>query len=372
VKDLIHEDGLRETNRQAEAANPGVYYRRFPNGPKVAPAPLVGPPDAERLRVLYLPIYEPGSHYAVQKAQKRGLREAFAKYGLVWEIDFINQPFDLVEAVRLWQPDLLFLQLHSAEQVNAGMIAAARAVKPDMAVVAWNGDVYQRHLLEPGVVDALKQCDVQLTVNASVFPKYAELGIPARYWQCAWEPVDEDALPTTLPTGAPIRAHDVLILANAYSPKRKAWGDATVRELAGVDVGIYGSGWGGKERGQTTYNFAASYALTKLARITIGDNQWPDDYSFVSNRLFEALSVGGALLLHQRVPGLEDYTGIKAGVHYVEWLDLPDMIEKTRYYLAHEDEARAIAEAGRAFVREHHSFEARVDDLLDVILPDVL
>lgn len=373
VKDLIHEDELRQRNREAEDANPGVFYKRYPNGPALPPAPLITPIDEERLRVLYLPIYEPGSHYAIQKAQKHGLRDAFGRVGLVWEIDFNNEAFDLPAAVKAWQPDLLFVQLHSAEQVNAAMLREARAIKPDMVIAAWNGDVYQRHLLEPGVVDALRQCDVQLTVNASVFPKYNQLGIKARYWQCAWEPVDETALPTTLPTGVPIVAHDILLLANAYSKQRKAWGDGVVRELGReFNIGIYGSGWAGKERGQTTYNFAASYALTKLARITIGDNQWPDDYSFVSNRLFESLAVGGALLLHQHVPGLEEYTGITAGVHYVEWDDTADMVEKARYYLAHEDEARAIAEAGRAFVREHHSFEARVDELLNTILPEVL
>ena len=372
VKDLIYRDDLRERNQAAEHANPAVYHRRYPNGPKIPDRSLIAPMDAERLRVLYLPIYEPGSHYAIQRAQKRGLREAFGRVGLVWEIDFCNQPFDLVETVKLWQPDLLFLQLHSAEQINAGMIAAARAVKPDMVICSWNGDVYERHLLADGVIDALRNCDVQLTVNARTLPRYAELGIRAAYWQCSPEPVDEDRLPTALPTGQPIRAHDVLILANAYSPQRKKWGEAVVRELRDLDIGIYGSGWGGKERGQTTYNFAASFALTKLARITIGDNQWPDDYGFVSNRLFEALGVGGALLLHQHVPGLQELTGITAGAHYVEWSDTADMVEKTRYYQAHPDEAQAIAKAGRDYVREYHSFDARVDELLNDILPEVL
>jgi hypothetical protein len=368
VKDLIHEDGLRETNRQAEAANPGVYYRRFPNGPKVAPAPLVGPPDAERLRVLYLPIYEPGAYYAVQKAGKRGLREAFGKYGLVWEIDYINQSFDLVNTVKLWQPDLLFLQLHSAVEITGAMVAECRRIKPDMAIVNWNGDVYAEHLTSTGILDILKHADVQLCINATVFPNYEEHGVKVRYWQCAPEPVDEANLPD-----AP--HHDVLLLANAYSPARKAWGDTVVRELGSAyDVAIYGSGWGGKERGNTTYNFAGSFALTKNATITIGDNQWHGDGGFVSNRFFEALSAGGAIMLHQQVPSLERFTGYQAGVHYVEWTDHADMIEKAREWL-HPDKAQERAEMAaraQAFTREHHSFEARVDQLLNEILPDVL
>lgn len=369
VKDLIYRDNLREINHVAEASAPGMYHERFPEGPLIPDAPLIAPPDEERLRVLYLPVYEPGSHYAVQKAGKRGLRDAFARIGLVWEIDYINEPFDLAAAVRTWQPDLLFLQMHSAEKVNARNIAEARAAKPDMVVVAWNGDAWVRHLLEPDVIEALKHVDVQMTVNAGVFPKYAELGINARYWQVAAEPVDEDNLPA-------VPSHDVLILANAYSKERRAFVDSVFNELggAGYDVGIYGSGWGGRERGVTVYNFPKSHALAKNAKITLGDNQFPDDLGFASNRLFEALDAGGALMLHQRIPGVQDFTGITPGEHYIEWVDLPDLIKKAKYWLdpAHEDERREIAARAQAFVRATNSFDNRVDQLLNEILPEAL
>ena len=369
VKDLIYRDDLRERNHQAEAASPGMYHVRYPDGPQVAGAPVFAPVDAERLRVLYLPVYEPGQYYMTQKAGKRGLREAFGRVGLVWEIDYCNQPFDLVDAVRRWQPDLLFLQLHSTSEVNADMLAAARALKPDMAVANWNGDVWARHLLEPGMIDALRLCDVQLTVNAAVLPKYAEQGITARYWQCAAEPVNEDALPA-------VPAHDVLILANAYSQQRRAFVDVAHKELTrgGWDVGLYGSGWGGRERGATVYDFPRTHALTLHARITIGDNQFPEDTGFVSNRLFEALDAGGALLLHQTIPGVQEYTGITPGLHYIEWTDFKDMVEKARYWLdpARDEERRAIVARAQAFVRETNSFDARVDQLLNEILPEVL
>ena len=368
VKDLIYRDDLRERNHRAEAANPGVYYKRYPDGPTVAPAPLIPPTDAERLRVLYLPIYEPGQYYMVQRSGKRGLKEAFARVGLVWEVDFCNQPFDLVATVKLWQPDLLFIQLHSAEQISAGMIAEARAARPDMAVVTWNGDAWSRHLLEPGVIDALKQVDVQLTVNASVFSRYDELGIQSRYWQCAAEPVDESRLPA-------VPSHDVLILANAYSKERRAFVDTAFSELRkGYDIGLYGSGWGGRERGVTVYDFPKSYALAKNAKITLGDNQFPDYSGFVSNRVFEALNAGGALMLHQRIPGVQEFTGITPGEHYIEWTDLPDLIEKAKYWLdpARDEERRVIVTRAQEFVRATNSFDNRVDQLLNEILPEVL
>jgi spore maturation protein CgeB len=374
VKDMIHEDALRERNRRAEEANPAVYHKRYPVGPVISDAPLVGPLDAERLRVLYLPVYEPGTYYATQKAQKRGLRDAFAKCGLVWEIDYINQQFDLVAAVKTWQPDLLFLQLHSAEQVNADLLAQVRAAKPDMAVVNWCGDVWSRHLLEPGMIETLKHVDVQLTVNTAVFPKYELHGITARYWQCAAEPVDETRLPTHLQSGAPIQAHDVLILANAYSAERKAWGRAMWNALSNeYNVGFYGAGWT-FERGTTTYDFAASYALTKQAKITCGDNQFPTETGFVSNRVFEALNAGGAMLIHQHIPGAQELIGLTPGEHFIEAIDAADMIEKVRYWLQPEqdEERRAIAARAQEWSRRTQSFDARVDELLNVILPEAL
>lgn len=368
VKDMIHDDNLREINRQAEYANPAVYHRRYPEGPKVAPAPLLGPLDEERLRVLYLPVFEPGTYYQTQRTQKRGLRDAFGKYGLVWEIDYINQPFDLLQSVKMWQPDLLFLQLHSTETIHAGLLAQVREAKPDMVIANWNGDVYSRHLLEVGMIDALRLCDVQLCVNASVLPRYEAQGIKARYWQCAAEPIDEDRLPN-------MPRHDVLILANDYSRQRRAFGEAAMRGLGSdYDVAIYGSGWAGKAKPPTTYDFARSCALTRNATITLGDNQWPDDYGFVSNRVFEALNAGGALLLHQQIPGVEEYTGLTPGEHYIEFTDFDDMVDKARYWLdpAQADERREIVARAQAFVRSTNSFDNRVDDLLNVILPEVL
>lgn len=368
VKDLIYRDDLRERNHAAEASNPGVYHRRYPNGPVVADHPLIAPLDEERLRVLYLPIYEPGQYYQIQKTGKRGLREAFGRVGLVWEVDYINQPEDIVQIVRLWQPDLLFLQLHSAAEITGAMVAECRAIKPDMVIVNWNGDAWAEHLTSTGILDVLRSCDVQLCINTGVFPKYTEYGIEARYWQVAPEPVNEDALPA-------MPAHDVLLLANAYSPARKAWGQAVFRGLgADYKVGVYGSGWGGREAGNTVYNFPASFALTRNAAITIGDNQFPAETGFVSNRLFEALNVGGALVLQQHVPMLGELTGLVAGEHYIEWTDHADMIAKARYWLAPEREAERlqIAANARAFVRERHTFDARVDELLNVIIPEVL
>lgn len=356
VDDLVPPDKLREHNKIVEQQNPGVYYKVYPNGPVIASEPQLPNPQQERLRILYAPLYEPS-----YGKYKRGLLEALQRVGLVLEWDYLNEPGDLATLVEAWQPHLCLLQLHGVDRITEFELADARAAKPDMIVVNWNGDTYREHLVSTEMLSLLRHVDLQLVVNAGVIDEYARHGIRAAYWQVAFEPVDYEHLPA-------VAAHDVVFLGNAYTPERKALGEA-LRAMDGVNVGLYGAGWRFAS-GNTTYNFEAGAALYANSKIAIGDNQYPDDRGFVSNRLFEALA-SGAFLLHQAVPGLEELTGLQDGVHYVSWDSVTDLQTVIRHWLKPKQDAkrRAIAAAGRDFVRERHSFDARVTELFDVLLP---
>jgi len=358
VLDYVYPDILRLMNTQAELRNPGVYYKAYPQPPLI-PLTTATPraETGERLRVLLLTLYEPG-----YGQYKRGLRDALANVATVWEVDYLNEVYDLAALVKAWQPHVLLMQLHSAENVTPADLAAARTWCPSMVVANWNGDVYEDKLTSPAMLALLKHVDVQLTVNANVLPVYSRHGIKAAYWQVAFETVG-DELPT-------VAAHDVVWLANGYTDGRKRLGEL-LRSLEGVNVGLYGTGWR-MPNGNTTYNFAAGAALYRNAKIALGDNQYPDQHGFVSNRIFEALG-NGAFLLHQRVPGLEELTGLKPNVHYVEWVTVQDLQQKIRFWLnpKHAAERKKIAETGRKFAQEQHSFDARVRELFERILPEV-
>lgn len=356
VTDHLEGDDLRDRNTQIERANPGVYYQRYPT-PPVFGSLSAANPQAERLRVLYLPLYEP--HFG---KYKRGLREALRRVGLVWEVDYQNESYDLPDITRQFQPHLLLMQAHSPDDVPLDKLAAARAEQPGMVVVNWNGDVYEEKLISAPMLTYLRHVDLQLTVNADVLDVYEQEGIRAAYWQIGYEPVDYEHLPRVL-------AHDVLFLANCYSESRIALGQ-TLRNMDGVDVGLYGRNWNWGN-GDTTYQFTASAALVQNAKLVIGDNQY-GKRGFVSNRLFETLASGG-FMLHQEVGGLEELTGLQDGVHYVAWTDLADLHKKITYWLkpARAKKRAAIAQAGREFVQAHHSFDARIKELLLEIIPKV-
>lgn len=352
VKDTVIPDALRAHNVERDVAIGNVYGQRYPRGPVIGSLPKPLPPQPARMRILYLPLYEPG-----YGQYKWGLRDALRRVGLVYELDYLAAPVNLARVVDTWQPHLVLTQFHSADPIGADAIAQARRFCPSSVWVNWNGDVYKEALTAPPYIDLLKQMDIQLVVNADVIPFYAERGIASAYWQIGFEPVHY--YPDTA-------AHDVVFQGNAYSDVRKEFG--RVLTALPYDIGLYGRGWE-RASGETLYAFDRAGALCRNAKITVGDNQY-GDAGFVSNRLFETLGHGG-FLLHQHVPELEALTGLVSGLHYVAFTDLDDMRQKIAYYLdpAHETERERIRRDGQAFVQSRHSFDARVHELFTTLLP---
>jgi glycosyltransferase involved in cell wall biosynthesis len=365
VKDIIAQDGLRDHNTRQDSG-PSGYYARFLTPPQMQTQPLVSNPELPApLRLLYLPIFE-SKTYPHHRRMKRGLREALQRKGHLVEVDYLNEDYDLVGLVTAWQPHILFTQC----QRDLIDLTAARAKQPEMLVLNWNGDVYLDALIDAKTLDWLRDnVDIQLMVNGAALPTYKEAGIPAAYWQCAYEPVEGAVI--VPPDSAP----DVVLMGSAYSARRKDLADM----LTGLPykVHLVGTGWvdyPDHNAGNTTYEFEVSHAIRRAARIEVGDNQYATDTGFVSNRIFDCLAAGGAILLHQKVERLEEFTGLVAGVHYVEWTDYDDLKKKIATYMNPKNAGRRkkIVEAAQAYVRECHSFDARLRQLFNEILPRVL
>jgi glycosyltransferase involved in cell wall biosynthesis len=365
VKDIIAQDGLRDHNTRLDSG-PSGYYARFPSPPQIKDHPLVSNPQIDAgMRVLYLPIFESGT-YPHHRQMKRGLREALQAKGPLVEVDYLNEDYDLVALVKAWQPHLLMTQC----QRDLIDLTAARREQPDMLVLNWNGDVYLDALISSDTLVWLKtNVDAQLCVNGAALPVYAEHEIPAAYWQCAYEPVEGNVFVS------PENAPDIVFMGSAYSEKR--------HELARVltdlpyKVHLVGTGWVNypeHNAGNTTYQFEISNAIRRAAKIEVGDNQYERDTGFVSNRIFDCLAAGGAILLHQRIEQLGEFTGLEAGVHYIEWRDYDDLQSKIAYYLnpKHAAKRDKIVKCAYDYVKAQHSFSARVRQLFDEVLPRIL
>jgi hypothetical protein len=361
ILDHIEADDLREHNHEIEQRNPAVYYKRYATPPMIAPAPTLTNPQREQMRILYLPILEPGN--TAQRKNKRGLRESLRRIGLVYELDYLSVKFDLPKLVEMYQPHLLLTQLHSAQEITPAMMVKARAVKPDMVCVNWNGDAHIHGLTSEPVLELLRHFDLQLVVNAHPLPIYEQRGIRAAYWQIG---IEEPA--TDLPA---IEPRDLVFLGNCNTRQRRDLETSltAAAQASKLSLGMYGIGWKNPS-GETLYDFAAGEAIYKRCKVAVGDQFWGDTHAFVSNRMFQALAAG-AFFLQQESPGLEQYTGLRDGVHYVAWSDLDDLQRKVKTWMNSKKAAKRleIAAAGQAFVREHFTFDAQVRKLFFELLP---
>ncbi len=369
IHDLTPNDDLRKQNNPPEVGgySTGVmhpdsaeYYRLFPRGPVIKKTFIPSPSGFRKpYRIMYAPIYEPG--HPVQRQQKRGLRRALQRIGLVWEVDYVNGE-DLVEAAKAWKPDFLLTQFHDAVRFNHEQIDILRKYSAKWA--NWNGDVHN-FAADTKYTDLLKHCDVHLVVNDTAADDYRQAGVNCRYWQVAYEPDGVGIAPDkTTPR------HDVLFLANAYSEDRIKLG-RFLKQLP-CNVGIYGSGWpSGLGNGTTLYDFRRGCQLYQNAKVAISDAGWPNARGFVSNRLFQAMAAGGALVLQQKFDGMEALIGLQNGKHLVTWEYPNDLrLQVIRYVEERDTERRKIAQAGQLEVLRNHSFEARVIELERILRND--
>lgn len=86
--------------------------------------------------------------------------------------------------------------------------------------------------------------------------------------------------------------------------------------------------------------------------------------SGIPQRVFDVLAVGGFLLTNYQ-PELEDYFVI--GEDLEVFHDLKELDEKVAYYMAHEEERVRIGINGYKKVRELHTYEKRMEKILNII-----
>jgi spore maturation protein CgeB len=297
---------------------------------------------------------------------KQTLKNAFAKVGITWEIDYVSHGANIAQVLedsaKAFQPHLIFMQVHRADVINGAVIRAMRKVAPHTVIANWIGDVYDFLSLDPKQAQAWKELDALLLINANSIDQLAQVGITAFHFAHSFEKVD-GALP-------PMPVHDVVFLGNAYSDTRKQMGK--LLKAMPYSVGIYGHGYTITPDGETHYDFAKGHALYKNAKIAVSDQQF-DALAYTSNRFWEIASSGGALILHQYTKGFESL-GLVDGEHYIAWHDLSDLREKINFWMKPENDnkRKAIVRRVKRVVDAEHSFDARVKYLLTDVIPQLM
>jgi glycosyltransferase involved in cell wall biosynthesis len=110
--------------------------------------------------------------------------------------------------------------------------------------------------------------------------------------------------------------------------------------------------------GQRLFEDAArKYAESKIVfNIAMKDD--------VNMRCFESMA-SGSMLLTDRISSIEEL--FKDGKHCVMYDNMDDMVEKAKYYIAHDEERERIAQAGYDEVIKNHTIDKRIDKIFEAI-----
>ena len=86
------------------------------------------------------------------------------------------------------------------------------------------------------------------------------------------------------------------------------------------------------------------------------------EWDFPSNRLFDALACG-TFVISDKIPSAETIFDNSI----ITYENIEDLNEKINYYLSHEDERVKIANKGKKIVLEKHTFDKRVNEILEAL-----
>jgi spore maturation protein CgeB len=277
------------------------------------------------------------------------------RIGRVWEL-LMNRR--LVAAVRAARPDAIIIL--KGETLSGETLAALRALHKPL-VSWWVDDPFRA----PQAVQRFHLFDLLFMFDKARFADLENLG--ARrivYLPCACD--HSTYRPLSLDPSANQALSCTVGFVAAFFPGR----DALLRELQGLDVGLWGPGWDAapalKEHPSGTWRgrrIAASEAakVYNLAKICPNVHHPQTRIGGLNSRTFEVLAAGGFELV-DNVAGMEE--SFEIGQEIVMYSSPAHFRELVHYYLAHPEERSALVERGRARVLRDHTYEKRLLTIL--------
>jgi spore maturation protein CgeB len=275
---------------------------------------------------------------------------------------------ELVAAAAEAKPDVAFFCLFTDELDTATIEAVGREGGcPTVNWFAddhWRFDDFSRHMAPA--------FDLAVTTDADSLPKYEAAGLGEKVllsqWACnryAYGRVD----------GGP--RHEVTFVGQPHGNREEI-----IQRLvdAGHRVECWGFGWpaGKLDHDAMVRVFATSRVNLNLSNSStvapktlrakvgklLGRGPKGPQPAQIKGRNFEVPGCGG-FLLTERVPHLERY--FELGREVAVYDSTEDLVEQVGYWLSHEDERVAVAEAGYRRVTAEHTYDHRFDEIFRTV-----
>ena len=270
---------------------------------------------------------------------------------------------ELVAAAAETKADVAFFCLFT-DELDTATIEAVRREGGSRTVNwfaddHWRFDNYTRHMAPA--------FDLAVTTDAESLPKYEAAGLRDRVllsqWACnryAYSRVSSDI------------EHEVTFVGQPHGNREEI-----IERLAAAGHGVecWGFGW---PAGKLDHEEMVRVFSTSRVNLNLSNSSTPPNNlrarvgrwlgrapkgpppAQIKGRNFEVPGCGG-FLLTERVPHLERY--FQPGREVAVYDGLDELVEQVGYWLAHDDERAAVAEAGYRRVLAEHTYDHRFEEI---------
>jgi spore maturation protein CgeB len=225
----------------------------------------------------------------------------------------------------------------------------------------WYHDAqWHKNTYRPDVAHIIKVGKLTQTFFVSGFEKqWAKLGLPAKFLpSCA----DAAIKPVTPKKKF---ASDVAFIGTGYDPSRANF---LLKIAKKHDLKVWGRGWeewrkplNWSGRSVTGKDFAAVCSSSKILLGVNPARYTGDSGNTTSDRTWMVILAGGFFLGHG-TPELKHM--LREGDHCAWYKDVDSCISQVGYYLENSAARERIRREGQVFVRQYHTFDQRIDNLL--------
>ena len=188
--------------------------------------------------------------------------------------------------------------------------------------------------------------------------EWRALGLPAKFLPSA---ADREIKP--VPPKKQYHS-DVSFIGTGYDPSRAQF---LLKVANKYDIKVWGKGWekwrkplNWKGRSVEGSEFAAVCSSSSIS-LGINPDRAKGGSTYTSDRTWMVILAGGFYLGHG-TPGLTQM--LREGDHCAWYKDIDSCLTKIGYYLENSAARERIRREGQVFVREHHTFDQRIHNLL--------
>ena len=256
---------------------------------------------------------------------------------------------------RKFKPDFVFLgKCHGLDVATVAEILQGKPSSMWYHDPQWYKSTYRPDIAHIIAVGKLTQ-----TFFVSGFEaEWKALGLPAKFLPSA---ADRDIKPVE-----PQKRYrsDVSFIGTGYDTSRAQF---LLKIANKYELRVWGEGWEEWRKplnwGGRSVHGKAFAAVCSSSSISLGINpaRAKGGTNYTSDRTWMVILAGGFYLGHG-TPGLTEM--LREGDHCAWYQDIETCLAKIRYYLENSAARERIRREGQVFVRQHHTFDQRIHNLL--------